>query len=76
MKQQNGVAALDRLHVNILLEGEEVTRFLNYKSSAFLRNNSEAGRTLMLERLRQVEKPPNGGRRRRVKPTRQLDAKE
>jgi hypothetical protein len=54
MKQKQ--QAPSKLHINCLLEGEEVERFLRYKSGAYLRNNSEAGRKLMLERLSQVEK--------------------
>jgi len=45
----------ESLHINCLLVGDEVKRFLNYKAGAFLRNNSEAGRKLMLERLAELE---------------------
>jgi len=44
------------LHVNIQLVGpDEIDKFLKFKAEEFLRNNSEAGRKLMLERLAQKE---------------------
>lgn len=44
-----------KVHVAFEIQGAEVDRFLNYKQESFLRNNSEAGRKLMLERLSQIE---------------------
>lgn len=43
-----------RLFVNVVLEGDEVTQFLDYKKSKFLRSKSEVGRSLILERLNQL----------------------
>jgi hypothetical protein len=46
----------DVLHVNVQLQGpDEIGPFLRFKKAQFLRNNSEAGRKLMLERLSQIE---------------------
>jgi len=56
MKQNCDEQSSERLHINFVLQGEEVTRFFKYKAASFLRNNSEAGRKLMLERLSQLEK--------------------
>lgn len=47
-----------KLHINLQLQGDEVIRFLEYKEGQFLRNNSEAGRKLLLERLHEVEPAP------------------
>jgi hypothetical protein len=56
MKQEpNKATSPKRLHINFVLQDDEVARFLKFKAEAFLRNNSEAGRKLMLERLQQVE---------------------
>ena len=52
--KQNGVP--EKLHINCVLQGDEVARFLSFKAAEFLRNNSEAGRKLMLERLSQLKK--------------------
>lgn len=43
-----------KLYVNVVLQGPEVEQFLNYKAAKFLLNKSEAGRSLMLERLSQL----------------------
>lgn len=48
-----------KLHINLQLQGDEVTRFLEYKEGQFLRNNSEAGRKLLLERLHEVDLKPS-----------------
>jgi hypothetical protein len=47
-------AAPAKLYVNVLLQGEEVIRFLEHKRIKFLRSNSEVGRSLMLERLNEL----------------------
>jgi hypothetical protein len=56
MKQKETEKIPDKIHVNFQLQGEEVKRFLRYKQSQFLRNSSEAGRKLMMERLAELER--------------------
>jgi hypothetical protein len=60
---------VQKMHVNVQLLGEEVDRFLRFKEKHFLRNASEAGRKLMLERLEQEgvdsSAPTNGARSKR-----------
>ena len=55
-KPELNVAAVPAsMHINVKIHGEDVARFLRYKSSQFLQNKSEAGRKLMLERLAQID---------------------
>ena len=43
------------INIAFPLSGEEAARFLAYKKAEFLKNNAEAGRKLMLERLHEVQ---------------------
>jgi hypothetical protein len=45
----------DKLLVGVLLEGEEIERFHQYKEQEKIRANAVAGRKLLLERLGQIE---------------------
>lgn len=51
MKQQQNKTT--RVFISFRLEGEEAEKFLAYKKNEFIKNNAEAGRKLMLERLHQ-----------------------
>jgi hypothetical protein len=45
-----------QVFISIRFEGAEAERFLNYKESQFLKNNAEAARKLMFERLAQIDR--------------------
>lgn len=57
-----------KLHVNVQLQDGEIEQFLRFKEKHYLRNSSEAGRKLILERLEQEgfgsEQASNGSSKR------------
>lgn len=53
---------IERLQVNIELEGDDLRRFLLFKKHEVIKANSAAGYKLLVERLNQVM-PPAGPRR-------------
>ncbi len=55
-KSEKHDGAGETVHISYQLIGEDARRFNEYKRAAYLRNNSEAARKLMFERLAQVEK--------------------
>lgn len=48
--------SVETVNITYHLTGDEARSFNQYKKRQFLRNNAEAARKLMLERLAQVEK--------------------
>ena len=60
-QQQKKIA---RVFISFSLEGEEAAKFLAYKKDEFIKNNAEAGRKLMLERLYQRDEVRAGQTKR------------
>lgn len=58
MHMKEGSEAKDvPVFISYRLEGEEAELFLRYKGTEFIKNNAEAARKLMLERLHEVTRP-------------------
>jgi len=56
MPQENPVEETEpRVQINCLLDGPDAVQFLKYKDRFFFRSNSEAARTLMLQRLADLD---------------------